>query len=118
MRVKTGVATKRRKRRYFKIAKGYYSNKRNRWRQVKQQVERSLRFAYRDRRDKKNEFRSAWILRISALCRELGISYSKFMSGLHKANIGLNRKMLSEMAIHDRDSFQQLVELSKTGSVQ
>jgi large subunit ribosomal protein L20 len=114
MRVRTAVSTKNRKHKYFKIAKGYYSNKRNRWRQVQQAVHKSLEYAYTGRKDKKHDFRSLWITRINALCNELGISYSKFMHGLKKAGVSINRKMLSEMAIHDKTSFQQLVELSKS----
>ena len=117
MRVRTGVSTKNRKHKYLKLAKGYYSNKRNRWRQVQQQVHKSLEYAYVGRKDKKHDFKSLWITRINALCRELGMPYSKFMSGLKKSGVSINRKMLAEMAIHDKTSFQQLVELSKSALI-
>ena len=113
MRVRTGAATKRAKKKYFKIAKGYYSDKSKRWRQVQQQVEKSLKYAYTGRKDRKGDFRSLWIMRINALSREFGLSYSKFMSGLKKSNIIINRKQLAKLAVQDKDSFQKLIELSK-----
>lgn len=114
MRIKSGVTTRKHKKKYFKIAKGYYSNKRNRWRIVKQQVEKSLAHAYTGRKDRKGEYRSLWIGRINAACREENTTYSRFMAGLKKAGIGLNRKMLAEMALHDAVSFKKLVGLSKS----
>ncbi|MBI4422861.1 MAG: 50S ribosomal protein L20 [Elusimicrobia bacterium] len=113
MRIKSGVTTRRGKRKYFKLAKGNYSNKRNRWRAVIQQVEKSLVHAYTGRKDKKGEFRSLWIARINAACREEGTTYSRFMSGLKKNGVNLNRKMLSEMALRDAASFKKLVGLAK-----
>src|ERR1700752_2127810 len=113
MRIKSGVTTRQRKKKYFKLAKGYYSNKRNRWRMVIQQVEKSLVHAYTGRKDKKGDFRGIWIARLNAACREEGTSYSRFMAGLKKANISLNRKMLSEVAIRDAASFKKLVEISR-----
>src|SRR3974390_2855895 len=101
MRIKSGVTTRQRKKKYFKLAKGYYSNKRNRWRMVIQQVEKSLVHAYTGRKDKKGEYRSLWIMRINAACRENSLSYSKFIAGLKKKGITLNRKMLAEMAVRD-----------------
>jgi len=112
MRIKSGVYTRQRKKKAFRIAKGYYSNRRNRWRQTIQQVERSLQYAYRDRKDRKGDFRNMWIARINAATRPLGISYSQFISGLKKSNIQLNRKMLSELAIHDAALFEQIVQQS------
>lgn len=114
MRVKSGVYTRQRKKKVFRIAKGYYSNRRNRWRQAIQQVEKSLRYAYRDRKDRKGEFRQLWIARINAATRMSGLSYSQFIFGLKKAKIALNRKMLSELAIHDSPLFQQIVQQSKS----
>ncbi|MBI4057312.1 MAG: 50S ribosomal protein L20, partial [Elusimicrobia bacterium] len=90
-------------------AKGYYSNKRNRWRAVIQQVEKSLKHAYRDRKDKKGVFRKLWITRINAACREQNVSYSKFMGQLKKSGLTLNRKMLAEMAVRDNSAFKKLV---------
>src|SRR5882762_6872438 len=113
MRIKNGVTTRQRKKKYFKLAKGYYSNKRNRWRMVIQQVEKSLVHAYTGRKDKKGEFRSLWITRINAACRENNLTYSKFIAGLKKKGILLNRKMLAEMAVRDAGSFKQLVSFSR-----
>ncbi len=114
MRVKSGVYTRQRKKKVFRISKGYYSNRGNRWRQAIQQVDRSLRYAYRDRKDFKGEMRGLWILRINAAVRKFGLSYSQFMAGLKKANILLNRKMLSELAIHDFSLLERIAEQSKT----
>lgn len=110
MRVKSVVYTRQRKKKIFRIAKGYYANRGNRWRQVKQQVARSLRFAYRDRKDRKGEFRQLWIARINAAARPYGLSYSRLINGLKKSNIILNRKMLSELAVNDASVFQQIVQ--------
>lgn len=112
MRIKSGVTTRRHKKKFFKIAKGNYSAKRTRWRMVKQQVEKSLHTAYTGRKDKKGDFRSLWIERINAACRLEGTKYSTFMAGLKKAGVALNRKMLSEMAVRDTVSFKQLVQLA------
>jgi len=114
VRTTNGPYTRQKKKKLFKIAKGYYGNKRNRWRMVIQQVEKSLRHAYRDRKGKKRTYRQLWITRINALVRESGISYSRFINGLRKANIDINRKMLSELAIHDVEAFKQLIEIAKT----
>lgn len=113
MRIKSGVTTRRHKKKFFKLAKGNYSAKRTRWRMVKQQVEKSLHTAYTGRKDKKGDFRSLWIERINAASREHGMSYSTFMAGLKKAGVTLNRKMISEMAVRDGASFKKLVELAK-----
>ena len=113
MRIKSGVTTRAHKKKYFKRAKGFYSAKRTRWRMVKQQVEQSLTRSYTGRKDKKGDFRSLWIQRINAACRENDMSYSQFMAGLKKAGILLNRKMLSEMAVRDNASFKKLVTLSR-----
>ena len=113
MRIKSGVTTRHHKKKKFKLAKGFYSAKSKRWRMVKQQVEKSLAAAYMGRKDKKGDFRSLWIERINAACRENGLNYSTFMAGLKKAGIALNRKMLSEMAVRDGSSFKKLVALSR-----
>src|SRR5689334_5574142 len=111
-RVKSGVTTRQRKKKTFKIAKGYYYSKRSRWRQVVQQVERSLRFAYVGRKDKKGDFRALWIQRINAAARLNNLSYSKLISGLKKAGVALDRKMLAELAVADPKAFQQLAEMA------
>ncbi len=112
MRIKSGVTTRRHKRKYFKLAKGFYSDKSRKWRMVKQQVEKSLTASYTGRKDRKGEFRSLWTQRINAACREHGMNYSRFMAGLKKAGIMLNRKMLSEIAVTDAASFKHLVGLA------
>ncbi|MDR2426938.1 MAG: 50S ribosomal protein L20 [Endomicrobium sp.] len=114
MRTKSVVYTRQRKKKYFKIAKGSYATKKNRWRMVMQQVERSLNYAYVGRKDKKASFRTLWIIRLNAAVREEGISYNKFISGLKRANVAIDRKMLAEIAVNDNISFKQLVEIAKT----
>lgn len=113
MRIKSGVTSRQRKKKIFRISKGYYSNKNNRWRMAVQQVEKSLRYAYRDRKDKKGEFRGVWIGRINAAARESGLAYSRLMDGLKKANIEINRKMLSDLAVRDPRAFDELAAVAK-----
>ncbi|MFI5346228.1 MAG: 50S ribosomal protein L20 [Elusimicrobiota bacterium] len=113
MRIKSGVTTRAHKKKFFKLAKGNYSAKSTRWRMVKQQVEASLNEAYTGRKDKKSDFRSLWIERINAACRQHETTYGRFVNGLKKAGITLNRKMLSEIAIRDGASFQKLITLAK-----
>ena len=113
MRIKSGVTTRNHKKKFFKIAKGNYSAKSKRWRMVIQQVDKSLVAAYTGRKDKKGDFRSLWIQRINAACREQGMNYSTFMAGLKKAGVTMNRKMLSEMAIRDGSSFKKILALSR-----
>src|ERR1044072_708591 len=113
-RVKSGDTTRQRKKKTFKIAKGSYYSKRSRWRQVVQQVERSLRYAYVGRKDRKGDFRSLWIQRINAAARLHDLSYSQFIHGLKKAGIGLDRKMLAELAVMDQNTFKQLAETAKS----
>jgi large subunit ribosomal protein L20 len=113
-RVKSGVTTRQRKKKTFRIAKGSYASKRSRWRQVVQQVERSLRYAYVGRKDRKGDFRSLWIQRINAAVRLHNLSYSQFIHGLKNAGIGLDRKMLAELAVSDPDAFKQLAETAKS----
>ena len=114
MRVKSGVYTRQRKKKTFRRTKGYYADRGNRWRQAMQQVEHSLRYAYRDRKDKKGEYRQLWISRINAGAREHGISYSQLIHGLKKSNILINRKMLADLALNDAPLFQQIVQQSKS----
>lgn len=113
MRIKYSVARNKRKKKIFKLAKGYYSNKRNRLRMATQQVKKSLVHAYVHRKDLKGDMRQTWIMRINAAVREEGMSYSKFVAGLKNAKVTLNRKMLSEIALKDPQSFKQIVELAK-----
>ena len=116
-RVKSGVETKRRHKKILKEASGYFGSKHRLFKSAKEQLMHSSVYAYRDRRQKKIEFRKLWITRINAACRMNDISYSKFIDGLNKAGITINRKMLAEIAINDMDAFKELVEVSKTGKV-
>ena len=116
-RVKSGVETKRRHKKILKEASGYFGSKHRLFKSAKEQLMHSSVYAYRDRRQKKREFRKLWITRINAACRMNDISYSKFINGLNKAGITINRKMLAEIAINDMDAFKELVEVSKTGKV-
>jgi large subunit ribosomal protein L20 len=100
----------------LKLAKGYYGGKSRLYRTAKQQVMKSLFYAYRDRRQRKRDFRRLWIARINAAARSNGISYSRFISGLKKADVEINRKMLAEMAVHDQDGFSRLVQVAKKHS--
>ena len=116
-RVKNGVQTKRRHNKVLKEASGYFGSKHRLYKTAKEQLMHSSVYAYRDRRQKKREFRKLWITRINAACRMNDISYSKFINGLTKAGIEVNRKMLAEIAINDMDAFKELVLVSKTGVV-
>ena len=116
-RIKSGVETKRRHKKILKEASGYFGSKHRLFKSAKEQLMHSSVYAYRDRRQKKREFRKLWITKINAACRMNDISYSKFIDGLNKAGISINRKMLAEIAINDMDAFKELVEVSKTGKV-
>ena len=113
MRVKTGVVRRRRHKKLLKQAKGFYSGRRKHFRKAKEQLERSLVYAYRDRRQKKRDFRRLWIIRINAACRLNDISYSRFINGLKKANIELDRKILADLAMNDAPAFSKIVEAAK-----
>ncbi|WP_201352090.1 MULTISPECIES: 50S ribosomal protein L20 [Hydrogenimonas] len=112
-RVKTGVVRRRRHKKILKLAKGFYSGRRKHFRKAKEQVERSLVYAYRDRKQKKREFRKLWIIRINAACRLNDMNYSTFMHGLKKAGIELDRKILADMAMNNPAAFAKIVEQSK-----
>lgn len=113
MRTTKGAARNKAKRRLFRKAKGYRGGRNNLLRTVKETVIRAEAFAFRDRRVRKRDFRRLWIVRINAAVRERGIRYSEFMNGLNKAGIELDRRMLSEVAIHDPDGFDQIVAEAK-----
>ena len=115
-RVRPGAATRQRRKRVLKDASGYWGSRSKLFRVAKQFVTKAGQYAFRDRRAKKREFRALWIIRISAACDARGMSYSHFMGGLRRANVTLNRKMLSEVAIHDAAAFDKLVELAKSHS--
>lgn len=112
-RIKRAVAAKKKRRTVMHRAKGYYGAASRTYKHAKEQVQHSLQYQYRDRRNKKREIRSLWITRINAAARLNDISYSQFMHGLKVAGIEINRKMLSEMAISDPAAFTQLTEIAK-----
>lgn len=112
-RVKRGVTKKARHKKILKLAKGYRGRAKNCFRIAIQKVEKALRYAYRDRRVKKRDFRALWIQRINAAVREHGLVYSRFISGLKAANIDLDRKVLSDLAIREPETFNQIVEKVK-----
>ena len=113
MRVKRGRATRKRHKKVLKYAKGYVGSKSKLFKSANQAVMKAWKYAYRHRRQKKRDFRVLWITRINAACRELGISYSKFINALNKANVKLNRKVLADLAVTDKDAFKQLVSQVK-----
>ncbi|WP_203246688.1 50S ribosomal protein L20 [Sporosarcina beigongshangi] len=112
-RVKGGTVTRKRRNRVLKLAKGYYGSKHRLYKVANQQVMKSLNYAYRDRRQKKREFRKLWITRINAAARINGLSYSTLMHGLKVAGIDVNRKMLADLAVTDASAFAQLADAAK-----
>ncbi|RDV82470.1 50S ribosomal protein L20 [Ammonifex thiophilus] len=112
-RVKTSVASRRRRKKILKMAKGYWGARSKLYRIAKQQVMKSLMYAYRDRRARKRDFRRLWIIRINAAAREAGLTYNRFINGLKKAGVELDRKVLADLAVRDREAFGRLVELAK-----
>ena len=112
-RIKMSVNAKKRRRKVFKLAKGYFGAKSKQFRAANEQVARSLRYAYVGRRLRKRDFRKLWIVRINAAVRPYGLSYSRFINGLKLANVDLNRKVLAEMAINDPAAFAKVVEVAK-----
>jgi large subunit ribosomal protein L20 len=115
-RIKGAMMTRKRRKKTLKLAKGYYGSKSKHFKMAKQQVMKGGNYAFAGRKQKKRDFRNLWITRINAACRAQGINYSSFMNGLKKSGIELNRKMLSEMAIHDPKSFSALVETAKNAT--
>jgi len=112
-RVKKAMNAKKKHKKILKLAKGYYGAKSRNFKPANQAVMKSLKYAYTGRKLKKRDFRKLWIARINAATRINGLSYSRFINGLKKANVEINRKVLSEMAIHDPQGFSALVELAK-----
>ena len=112
-RVKGGTVTRIRRKRMLKLAKGYYGSKHTLFKTAKEQVMNSYNYAYRDRRQKKRDFRKLWIARINAAARMNGLSYSKLMHGLKLAEIDINRKMLADLAVHDAAAFTALADQAK-----
>lgn len=113
MRVKTGVVRRRRHKKILKLARGFYSGRRKHFRKAKEQLERSLCYAFRDRKRKKRDFRRLWITRINAACRIHGVSYSKFMHALKVADIQLDRKVLADMTMNDSKAFEKVLKSVK-----
>jgi len=113
-RVKRGVTAHAKHKKVLKAAKGFYGRRKNTIRTAKQAVEKSLQYAYRDRKAKKRNFRALWVQRINAAVREHGLTYGRFIDGLNKAGIEIDRKVLSDMAIHEPAAFAAIVAQSKT----
>ncbi|CAN5627324.1 50S ribosomal protein L20 [soil metagenome] len=113
-RVKTNVARLKRKRKILGEAKGYFGRRKNLYKTAKEAVERAWRYAYRDRKNRKREFRRLWIVRINAAARQHDMSYSRFMNGLKLAGVDINRKVLADLAITDPTAFTQLAETAKS----
>ena len=112
-RVKRGTMVKKRHKKVLKLARGYFGAKSKQFKVANQQVMKSLMYAYRDRRVRKRDFRRLWIARINAAARLNGVSYSRFISGLKKSGVEVNRKMLAELAVNDAKAFSQLVDVAK-----
>ncbi|MGA8942588.1 MAG: 50S ribosomal protein L20 [Thermoactinomyces sp.] len=112
-RVKGGTVTRARRKKVLKLARGYFGSKHALFRTAKQQVMKSLMYAYRDRRRRKRDFRKLWITRINAAARMNGLSYNKFMHGLKVAGVDINRKVLAELAVTDQEAFAELVKVAK-----
>lgn len=113
VRVRHAVSTHKRKKRVLKQTKGQFAQKSTRYRQAKRSLIKGLAYAFRDRKVKKRQFRRLWIVRINAACQEAGITYSRFMKGVKQAKIGVDRKMIAELAVSSPDAFQKIVEMAK-----
>lgn len=113
-RVKPGVTARKRHKKILKLAKGYYGAKSKIFRKANEQVLKSLSYAYRDRKNRKRDFRKLWIARINAEARNNGLSYSRMINGLKLAGVDINRKMLADLAVNDSAAFAQLAEVAKT----
>ena len=112
-RATNAVARHRRRKKMLREARGYYGRKHSSYRFAKEQVQRSGRYAYRDRRRRKRDFRRLWIVRINAAARAEGMSYSQLINGLNRAGVEVNRKMLADVAVHDREAFRRFAELAR-----
>jgi large subunit ribosomal protein L20 len=116
-RVKRSVNARKKRRKVLEEAKGYYGRKNSSYKLAKEQVMRSGAYAYRDRRVRKRDFRRLWITRINAAARQEGMSYSQLIHGLDKAGVEVNRKMLADIAVNNRDDFRRFVEIAREGAV-
>jgi large subunit ribosomal protein L20 len=112
-RVKRGVTAKARHKKVLKQAKGYYGARSRVYRVAKQAVIKAGQYAYRDRRQRKRQFRALWIVRINAAAREFGLSYSRFMDGLKKASVAIDRKVLADLAVRDKEAFAELAKIAQ-----
>jgi large subunit ribosomal protein L20 len=112
-RVKRGVTARARHKKVLKQAKGYYGARSRVYRVAKQAVIKAGQYAYRDRRQRKRQFRALWIVRINAAAREFGLSYSRFMDGLKKASVEIDRKVLADLAVRDKDAFAELARIAQ-----
>ncbi len=117
VRVKTSVSSRKRVKRVLKQTKGQFGHRSKRHQQAKRSLLKSLTYEFRDRKAKKRDFRRLWITRLNAACRELGITYSRFIKGLSTAKVEIDRKMLSELAINSPESFKKIVDLAKSNLV-
>lgn len=114
-RTRHSVASRKRKKKVLKLARGNYGGRHRLYRTAKETVNKGLAYAYRDRRAKKRDFRRLWIIRINAACRQYDLSYSLFINGLKNAGVALNRKILADLAVKDAEAFSRLVQIAKTG---
>lgn len=112
-RIKHAVATRRRKKRLLKRAKGQFAQRSRRYQQARRSLMKSMTYAYRDRRRKKREIKNLWVIRLNAACRDSGILYSRFINGLSLARVEIDRKMLADLAVNSPDVFDRLVQLAK-----
>jgi large subunit ribosomal protein L20 len=112
-KIKHSVATRKRKKRLLKKAKGFWGDRSKQYQQARRALMHALVYAYRDRKVRKRDFRKLWIARINAACRNAGITYSQFIHGLKKAKVGLDRKVLADLAVKDNHAFKKLVEIAK-----
>ena len=113
-RATSGPVTRRRHKKIIKQAKGYYGMRRNSYKRAREAVERAMKYAYRDRRQRKRQFRRLWIIRINAAARLHGLTYGEFMHGLKRAEVALDRKVLADLAVHDPEAFGQIAARAKT----
>ena len=113
-RTKHGVPSRARKKKIFKAAKGFFGGRSKLYRTARESVERAMVYTYRDRRKRKRDFRRLWIARINAAARLNGLSYNRIISGLKKADVNIDRKMLAEMAVNDKEAFRSLAEMAKS----
>ncbi|WP_461208722.1 50S ribosomal protein L20 [Desulfocurvus sp. DL9XJH121] len=114
MRIKRGTVAKRRHKKYLKLARGYRGARSKLYTTARETVERALVYAYRDRKVRKREFRKLWIIRINAAARQHGLSYSRMIDGLKKAGVELNRKVLADIAVRDKEGFAKIAEVAKS----